>query len=48
MSNKLMRRVMSKIDVEMWKKGWWMLLLIFGTIAILFTTCCILVFRHKG
>ncbi len=43
-----MAGIRGKIDVEMWKKGWWMLLLIFGTIAALFATCCILVFRYKG
>jgi hypothetical protein len=35
-----MKRVLSsmreRVDVEMWWKGWWMLLLIIGTIGVLF------------
>ena len=34
-------------DAEMFKKGWWMLLLIIGTIAVLFAICCILVFSYS-
>jgi len=36
-------RIVGGIDIEMFQKGWWMLLLILGTIGILFTICCILV-----
>ena len=39
-------RLRGLFDVEMFKKGWWMLLLILGSIAVLFTISSILVFRH--
>jgi hypothetical protein len=41
-------RLLSRLDVEMWRMGWWMILLIMGTIAILFVICCVAVFGHKG
>jgi len=33
-------------DAEMIRNGWWMLLLIIGTIAIFFVICAILVARY--
>jgi hypothetical protein len=33
------------IDVEMFQKGWWMLLLIIGTIGTLFAISCVLILR---
>jgi hypothetical protein len=42
------RRLIAKMDIEMFKKGWWMLLLIMGTIGVLFTICCILILGHHS
>ncbi|HUI70831.1 MAG TPA: hypothetical protein VL354_09935 [Spirochaetia bacterium] len=36
-------RIVETLDLEMLRRGWWMLLLILGTIGILFAICCILV-----
>ena len=43
MWGKLWKRLVSTLDLEMFRKGWWMLLLILGTIGVLFTICCVLV-----
>jgi hypothetical protein len=40
------RRLVATMDTEMFKKGWWMLLLIMGTIGVLFAICCILILGH--
>ena len=48
MLQRLLNRIARRLDVEMWQKGWWMLLLILGTIGLLFAICCITVFGYKG
>jgi hypothetical protein len=40
--NRILRSISKRIDVEMWQKGWWMLLLIIGTIGMLFTIGAVL------
>ena len=47
MLRSLWTRVTSVVDIEMFQKGWWMLLLIMGTIAVLFAVCCILVLGQR-
>jgi hypothetical protein len=42
------RRLIATMDIEMFKKGWWMLLLIMGTIGVLFAVCCILILGHQS
>ncbi|HVP19408.1 MAG TPA: hypothetical protein VMU36_10455 [Spirochaetia bacterium] len=36
-------RIRDTIDIEMFQKGWPMLLAIMGTIGVLFTICCVTV-----
>jgi len=43
---KIVAAIARRIDMESLQKGWWMLLLIMGTIAILFVICWVLVSRH--
>jgi hypothetical protein len=42
MMTRLRSSMRARFDVEMWQKGWWMLLLIIGTIGVLFTIGVIL------
>jgi len=35
-----------RMDIEMWQKGWWMLLLIIGTIGIFFAIGVVLMSQH--
>ena len=44
----LARRALQRMDIEMFREGWWMMLAIMGTIAILFAVCTVLVARHGG
>lgn len=47
-TTKRLQNIVAKyIDVEMFQKGWLMLCLILGTIGVLFTICCVMVFRHS-
>ncbi len=46
MANVLWGRIFKGLDKEMWQKGWWMLALILGSIAVLFTVCTVLVARY--
>jgi len=48
MPNNLVRRALELIDLEMFRKGWWMLLAIMGTIAALFAVCAVFVARHAA
>jgi hypothetical protein len=43
---RLLGFTMKHADVEMFQKGWWMLLLIIGSIALLFTIACVLISRY--
>jgi len=47
MVGRVLNFIRKHIDVEMWQKGWWMLLLIIGTIAVLFVISWIYVQRHQ-
>ena len=48
MVKQIWNRIRSGIDVEMWQKGWWMLLLILGTIAILFVINWLMILKYGG
>ena len=47
-TNRVRNFLRERLDVEMFQKGWWMLLLIMGTIGVLFVICCIMVFGHQA
>jgi len=43
--SKLRDSIRERVDVEMFQKGWWMLLLIIGSIGVLFTIGVVLMSR---
>jgi len=41
-------RLLAFVDAEAYRKGWWMLVLIIGTIVALFIVCSVLVARSPA
>ncbi|MGO9309140.1 MAG: hypothetical protein ACLQDL_08970 [Spirochaetia bacterium] len=45
-AGRLREFVSRRVDVEMFRKGWWMLLLIIGSIGVLFTIGVVLMSKQ--
>ena len=42
------KRLVDLLDLDMFRKGWWMLLAIIGSIGVFFVICTVLVARRGG
>jgi hypothetical protein len=45
-AKRILDLALKSVDAEMFQKGWWMLLLIIGTIGVLFTICSVMISQY--